>query len=259
MTVETTIIFLIVIVALLLVWTIRRNEKLAVISPDLVTPPTPVGLAPPVSTFESDARDSIAEPTINKEPVSLLKKGVNIEVENSVTEDTELEFTIKKGEIKHTSEQLVAEFGLYDPQLDLPSYCYPPLEILNTEISVEALTEKELDIQKQKISAMFETCRIGIQTITATVGPRSVLYELVPSLGVRIAQIKQSEDDLVLTTGISGTKVIGHLQGKGTVGIEVPHRTPGIVSIYSVLNSPDFRETKMNLPIVLVCVYAPPF
>ncbi|RYE27542.1 MAG: DNA translocase FtsK [Sphingobacteriaceae bacterium] len=251
MTVETTIILLIVIVAFLVVRSIRRKKKSTVILRDLVTSPSPIVSGPPVINIESKKQDDLEEAATNNDPLSSLNSEEDIKVENLNTVYIEPEFTVEESEVKRTAEQLVEEFGLYDPQLDLASYCHPPLEILNTEISTQVITEEELEIQKQRLIVLFETWRIGIQTITAISGPRSVLYEVVPALGVRIVQIKQTENDLILALGISGTKVIGHLPGRGTVGIEVPHRKPCIVSIYSVLNSLDFKKTKLDLPIVL--------
>ncbi len=247
MTVETAVILLLVIVILLVVQSIRKNKKSAALSSDVVAPPTQVVLPTTVPNFEPKPQDDIMEPAISDEPVPSL----NIEEEDPDIENIEPEFTVKEDEVKLTAEQLVAEYGRYDPQLDLSSYRYPPLEILNTEIFPQSLTNDELETQKHRLTAMFESCHIAVKDITATVGPRSTLYEVIPALGVRIAQIKQLENDLVLTLSVSGTKVIGHLPGKGTVGIEVPHRKPSIVSIYSVLNSSDFKATKMELPIVL--------
>ncbi|RYE12911.1 MAG: hypothetical protein EOP45_22070, partial [Sphingobacteriaceae bacterium] len=211
MTVEAAIIFLIIIVALLVVWSIKRKTESAANSPDVDTSPSPVVSDPPVINIESKEQDGLAEAATNNQPLSSLNSEEDIEEEDLGTKYTEPEFTIEKSEIKRSAEQLVAEFGLYDPQLDLASYHYPPLEILNTGILPPALTEEELEIQKQKLSVIFEIWRIGIQKITATAGPRSTLYEIIPALGVRITQIKQTENDLVLALGVSGTKVIGHL------------------------------------------------
>lgn len=247
MTIETGIILLLVIVILLVVQSIRRNKKSAAISLDVVTPPTPVILPPSVPNSEPKPQDDITEPAIIDEPVP----SSNIEEEDPDIENIEPEFTVEESTVELTAEQLVAEFGRYDPQLDLSTYRYPPLEILNTKSPSQFLIEDELETQKHRLTAMFESCRIAIKSITATVGPRSTLHEVIPALGVRIAEIKHLENDLVLTLGVSGTKVIGHLPGKGTVGIEVPHVKPSIVSIHSVLNSSKFKSTDMELPIVL--------
>jgi len=247
MTIETAIILLLVIVILSVVWSVRKNRKSAVLPPDVVTPPIPIVLPPSIPNLEPKQQDDLTEPAITSEPVPTL----NIEEKDPNVGSPEPEFTVEKAEVEFTAEQLVAEFGRYDQQLDLASYRKPPLSILNTEIPAQLFTEEELEIQKHRLTAMFESCHVVVKEIKATVGPRSTLYEVIPGLGVRIAQIKHLENDLVLALGVSGTKVIGHIPGKGTVGIEVPHRKPSIVSIYSVLNSPGFKTTEMELPIVL--------
>ncbi len=245
MNVETAIILLLVIVILLVIWSVRKNRKSAALPQDVVTLPTSIVLPPSIPNFKSKPQDNLTEPAIPNEPVSLL----NFEEEDPYIESLEPDLIIESPKL--TAEQLVAEYGRYDQQLDLSSYRKPPLNILNTEIPEQLFTEEELEIQKHRLTAMFENCHVAVKEIKATIGPRSTLYEVIPGLGVRIAQIRHLENDLVLALSVSGTKVIGHIPGKGTVGIEVPHRKPSIVSINSVLNSPDFKSTEMELPIVL--------
>jgi S-DNA-T family DNA segregation ATPase FtsK/SpoIIIE len=48
-----------------------------------------------------------------------------------------------------------------------------------------------------------------------------------------------------------GIRIIAPIPGKGTVGIEVPNKTPQIVSMYSIIASRKFQESKYELPIVM--------
>ncbi|QQL50127.1 DNA translocase FtsK [Mucilaginibacter ginkgonis] len=150
-----------------------------------------------------------------------------------------------------TASELVEKFGLYDPKLDLPDYKYPPIDLLDTDLNSSPVNAGDLDNNKQRIVALLNTHRIKIDAIKATVGPTVSIYEITPATGVRIQQIKNLETDIALTLSSVGTKVIGHIPGTNNIGIEVPHSTPQLVSIQSVLGSHTFVDASMQLPICL--------
>ena len=89
---------------------------------------------------------------------------------------------------------------------------------------------------------------VEISSIKATVGPTITLYEITPAQGVRIAKIRNLEDDIALSLSALGIRIIAPIPGKGTIGIEVPNAKPNIVSMESILNSKKFQESQMELP-----------
>ena len=48
-----------------------------------------------------------------------------------------------------------------------------------------------------------------------------------------------------------GIRIIAPIPGKSSIGIEVPNRDPQVVSMFSILNSREFKETKAILPMAL--------
>ncbi|HNZ85898.1 MAG TPA: DNA translocase FtsK, partial [Paludibacteraceae bacterium] len=63
-------------------------------------------------------------------------------------------------------------------------------------------------------------------------------------------KIRNLEDDIALSLSALGIRIIAPIPGKGTIGIEVPNKTPQIVSMHSVIASKKFQEAKHELPIV---------
>jgi DNA segregation ATPase FtsK/SpoIIIE, S-DNA-T family len=140
----------------------------------------------------------------------------------------------------------------YDPTLDLPSFRFPPINLLETYKSAESLVSKEeLMNNKNRIVDTLGNYKIQIDKITATIGPTVTLYEIVPAPGVRISKIKNLEDDIALSLSALGIRIIAPIPGRGTIGIEVPNQNPEIVSLRSVISSIKFQEAKYELPIVL--------
>lgn len=140
----------------------------------------------------------------------------------------------------------------YDPTLDLSTYEYPSVQLLEdySDQKVE-IDRAELEANKDQIIETLLHYKIEITKIRATIGPTVTLYEIVPAPGVRISKIKNLEDDIALSLAALGIRIIAPIPGKGTIGIEVPNKKTQIVSMREVLNHEKFKQAKMDLPIAL--------
>ncbi len=182
------------------------------------------------------------------------------EEENSVipTDDKndkepgEVAFTVNRITEEELAKKRVNDLGDYDPTLDLAHYNMPTFDLLD-QSSVNELTidNEEQNANKQRIIETLNNYGIKISSIKATVGPTVTLYEIIPEPGVRIAKIRNLEDDIALSLSALGIRIIAPIPGKGTIGIEVPNKDAKIVSMYSVIASRKFQESKYDLPIGL--------
>lgn len=166
-----------------------------------------------------------------------------------VTKEDEPDFIVENEGVE---EKLGDKMENYDPTLDLGSYQYPPLDLLNeydaTKIQV---SKEELEQNKDRILETLTNFKIGISSIKATIGPTVTLYEIVPEAGVKISKIKNLEDDIALSLSALGIRIIAPIPGKGTIGIEVPNKNREMVSIRSVLSTDKFMKSTMELPVAL--------
>jgi S-DNA-T family DNA segregation ATPase FtsK/SpoIIIE len=213
--------------------------------PELVPPPAPE----PVRTEPMELVSKIVEP-----PTPLPVPEVAAPKAEKVKEKKEPEFIIEeaKSETDEIAEQLVEKQGFYDPALDLASYKFPPLELLNEYDTAKVqVTQDELNQNKDKIIATLVNFKIGIQSIKATIGPTVTLYEIVPDAGIKISRIKNLEDDIALSLSALGIRIIAPIPGKGTIGIEVPNKNREMVGIRSVLASAAFQKSDKELPVAL--------
>ncbi len=125
-------------------------------------------------------------------------------------------------------------------------WIFPPLTLLDIHETrgIPLPTETELEAHKNQIVESLSHYGITITRITATVGPTVTLFEIVPAPGIRISRIRSLEDDIALSLAALGIRIIAPLPGKGTIGIEVPHRNPQTVSLRGILASRAFQEGK---------------
>jgi len=172
------------------------------------------------------------------------------------SEDDDLSMKVEVMEEEKTvtdnlSDKLVADFGEFDPTLELSHFKFPTIDLLKDYTGGKGITinQEELENNKNQIVTTLRNYKIEISTIKATVGPTVTLYEIVPEAGVRISKIKNLEDDIALSLAALGIRIIAPMPGKGTVGIEVPNKNPQMVSMRSAIASKNFQEAEMQLPI----------
>ena len=233
---------------------------------------------------EEEEEDNEEEEDYEDVEITVIHKGENIESETKVEDEEEdedededegFEFVahstpinedIEKGEInaddidmeitKPVEEKQAIEigehFGLdtyFDPKLELSSFKFPPLDLLKEYgDGTSSVDKEELETNKKRIVDTLANYNIAIDKIKATIGPTVTLYEIIPAAGVRIAKIKNLQDDIALCLSAIGIRIIAPIPGKGTVGIEVPNQKPQTVSMKSVLGSERFQKCGYELP-----------
>ncbi|CCY08459.1 putative stage III sporulation protein E [Porphyromonas sp. CAG:1061] len=150
------------------------------------------------------------------------------------------------------AKQLVEEQGEYDPTLELAGFEMPSADLLKKyEQQNEEIDTEEIEQNKRLITTTLESFRIGIKSISATVGPAITLYEVVPEEGIHISRIRGLEDNISMSLSAMGIRIIAPMPGKGTIGMEVPNKKPQVVSMRSVILSKKFAESTAALPVAL--------
>lgn len=137
----------------------------------------------------------------------------------------------------------------YNPK-DLEYYRYPTIDLLK-KYDYDDAPYVDMEEQHANNNRIVETLRsfgIKISFVTATVGPRVTLYEIMLAPGVNASKLKGLEDDIALALSSHNVHFLIPIPGKGTIGIEVPNIRSSVVSMESILNTRQFQETTMELP-----------
>ncbi len=204
--------------------------------------------------FQEEEQEPIIKPiseTVNQQTEDK-KEEITPKIKQEGSNDLGIEVhvneedTLSQKDIKSKLEEL----GDYDPKLDLSNYKIPAVNLLNDYGSGKIEIDKsELEANKNRIVETLANYKIGISSISATIGPTITLYEIVPEAGVRISKIKNLEDDIALSLSAFGIRIIAPIPGKGTIGIEVPNQKPATVSMKAVISSDKFQNSEMELPV----------
>ncbi|HKA25097.1 MAG TPA: DNA translocase FtsK 4TM domain-containing protein, partial [Candidatus Eisenbacteria bacterium] len=117
----------------------------------------------------------------------------------------------------------------------------PAVRILESELKAEA------QLLGQKLSDF------GIRGAVTEVHPGPVVttFEFEPAPGIKVNQITSREDDLALAMKASRIRIMAPIPGKGTVGVEIPNRSPRKVYLREVLTSEGYRRPQAHLKFAL--------
>ena len=206
---------------------------------------------PPKTEMDAELNDDSFPFEESQAPVDDITESAQSDVEIIETKEEAL-FTIGDDHTEEDEAYKGPVMEPYNPRLDLENYKFPHLNLLDhydeTDNSIDM---EEQNANKDRIIEVLRSFDIEISSIKASVGPTVTLYEITPAQGVRIAKIRNLEDDIALSIAALGIRIIAPIPGKGTIGIEVPNAKPRIVPMQTILNSKKFQETTMELPIAL--------
>ena len=181
------------------------------------------------------------------------------ETKPSPVQDVELVVEADENDfLKNLSEE--EQDRIYDPRLDLSNYTFPGMHLLEDYRNLQyEVSREELEKNKVRIVNSLSCYKIKVESVVAKRGPTVTLYRIRLAEGIRIATVKRLEEDIAMSLGAKGVRV---LTLSDAIGIEVANEHPSVVPLKAVLNSPQFIEQreKMELPVALgITVTSEPF
>ncbi len=209
----------------------------------------------PDEAFEINEGEYKPDITNTEETIEVIDKKEStsdINGTNKKAEETDFEINIledEKIEVKDGDHFTVDT--MFDPTLELSNYKFPTLSLLKDYTQENTVNEAEVNENKERIIETLKNYNIEIVKISASVGPTVTMYEIKPAPGIKISRIKNLENDIALSLSALGIRIIAPIRGKDTIGIEVPNKTPRIVSMKSLIGSNLFQKMEAELPVVL--------
>ena len=128
----------------------------------------------------------------------------------------------------------------------------PKLSLLDIVPEQQAVFDgDELRRLAQKVEETLESFKVTGQVTNVRVGPVVTIFEYSPDAGIKVSKIAGLSDDLAMSLCALSVRIVAPIPGKGVVGIEIPSPTRLNIYFREILNTPDFRNTKFELPVAL--------
>lgn len=89
-------------------------------------------------------------------------------------------------------------------------------------------------------------------TVTGHVsGPQVTRYEITLAPGVAVSKVSNISDNLLMRLQTQSIRILAPIPGRNVVGVEVPNSRRETVTLRSIFESPEWIESKAEIPVVL--------
>lgn len=131
-------------------------------------------------------------------------------------------------------------------QRKVAGYELPPTQLLGLPVKRAGSSEVPVEVTIEKLQRAFENFNVDARVVAHEVGPTITMFEVLLGAGVKIAKLQSLSDDIALSLAVSTVR-IAPVEGKTTVGVEVPNASPTAVFMREVIESAPFRAQKSKL------------
>jgi S-DNA-T family DNA segregation ATPase FtsK/SpoIIIE len=159
---------------------------------------------------------------------------------------------IKK--IKSTKQTKVhAKIGVKTAYVEADDFILPELDYLSlpSEKQKKSITsESQLKQQANLLKKVLEDFGVTGDIVNIHPGPVVTLYELEPSAGTKSSRVIGLADDIARSMSAISAR-IAVIPGRNAIGIELPNPQRDIVLLRELLETNDYNDSSIKLPIVL--------
>lgn len=157
-----------------------------------------------------------------------------------------------KAIIRKHSDDLDLIQSNFDAKYVDKHYKHPPFDLLNRAIPIndnammESIKQTALQLENTLLDFNIEAKVTGVSR-----GPVITRYELELAAGTRVSKISNLTDNIALALASESVRIIAPIPGRSVIGIEIPNKVRNAVYLREVLESVDFRNSKLDIPFVL--------
>ena len=175
---------------------------------------------------------------------------INIESQKTVDTLKPMKSVIGTKSIKNLDTERIQ--SNFDTKYVDKHYKYPPFDLLNRSIPVndgammESIKQTAMQLEHTLLDFNIEAKVTGVSR-----GPVITRYELEIASGIRVSKISNLTDNIALALASESVRIIAPIPGRSVIGIEIPNKVRSAVFLRDVLESSDFRQSKLDIPFVL--------
>ncbi len=186
---------------------------------------------------------------VEKEPEPL-EEPKNIAADDTAITEPQTQETAAETPDAPMLEGISNEVTLEDIPEDEDAYRFPPLSLLQEPTGMGNAASDHEAVGEQLVNILRS---FGVETkiINISVGPSVTRYELQPAAGVKISKITGLSNDIAMNLAAAGVRIEAPIPNKPAVGIEVPNKTAGMVTVREIIDSKAFTSSKSKLTVAL--------
>ena len=130
-------------------------------------------------------------------------------------------------------------------------YMKPPIDLIRTETSNLVESSQEAVMKQHLLDSKLKEFGVNAKVTNFVVAPAVTRFEIQLATGTRVADVTRLETDIAYALGSANVRLETTIEGKNAIGVEVPNKSVGIVSIKDIAGSREFMHHKSPLAVVV--------
>jgi S-DNA-T family DNA segregation ATPase FtsK/SpoIIIE len=130
---------------------------------------------------------------------------------------------------------------------ELKDYMLPPVDLLKEGTKAGQAAPSDYQAVSSTLERALGSFGVTAKVVEVCVGPSVTRYELALAPGVKMARVVTLADDIALAAKVGNVRIEGPIQGKGTLGVEIPNAKSHPVLLRELVETEEFSQAAHKL------------
>ncbi|NLK84296.1 MAG: DNA translocase FtsK [Lentisphaerae bacterium] len=130
-------------------------------------------------------------------------------------------------------------------------YVLPPVSMLSPGKNIGGESDETIAHISNLLQTTLNSFNVDGQVIGAISGPRVTRYEISLAPGVKVEKVSSIQNNIKMELAAQSLRILAPIPGRNAVGVEVPNKLPEAVFLRSLMETPDWKNNKLEIPVVL--------
>ncbi|MCH9665044.1 MAG: DNA translocase FtsK 4TM domain-containing protein [Gammaproteobacteria bacterium] len=137
-------------------------------------------------------------------------------------------------------------------QTGIEGYQLPTTDLLTPPAPQDSgLDDATLSNLGETLVSTLKDFGISVKLLGYSPGPVVTMFEVEPAAGIKSSRISNLANDLSRSLAVGNVRVVEFISGKSCIGVEVPNPKRQIVNFRQLLESSEFSDSSLRLPLAL--------
>ena len=126
--------------------------------------------------------------------------------------------------------------------LEFPDSPLPPPALLAETPPAPKKSADEARATVLTLERTLQEFKVEARVVEIAEGPTLTRYEIQLAPGILVKKILSLADNIAMALAAIDVRVEAPIPGKSAIGVEIPKRTPGVVGLREMVDTPEFRH-----------------
>ena len=158
---------------------------------------------------------------------------------------------LSAAETAEKTAEVAAEISAANAEPAPKGYQFPSIELLNKPSASKSSSMDGIEEKARKLNETLQSFKVNASVVDVVKGPAVTRFEVQPAPGVKVASIKNLQDDIALSLKAKSIRIEAPIPGKAAVGIEVSNDSISMVTLREILESKEFKKAESKISVCL--------